>query len=128
WVTTVILHLGGAFVPENALLAQVNAFFSEGTGFVSVEDAQLPRGWYGGTKYLEASLAQGAFNHLDLDALVAHLRTIEWPNPEDVQLLVREQEAGRFRIVNIFDDDVRPSRAGRADRPAHPDRLNHVRP
>jgi hypothetical protein len=53
---------------------------------------------------LEASLvAIGAFNHLDLDALVKHLRTIDWPYPGDIQLIVREQEEDRFRIINIFE-------------------------
>jgi hypothetical protein len=106
WVTNVILHLGPAFIAgayEKRLLAKVNHYFLPGNGLVSVDDDRLPSGWYGGNKGLEVSLAIGAFNNLDLERFVTHLRTIDWPSPESVQLIVREQEDDRFRIVNIFE-------------------------
>jgi hypothetical protein len=105
-VTNAILHLGGKAADGKSLIAEVNRFFEEddGTGFVLVDNERLPRGWYGGGKMLEAWLAIGAFHQLDLDALVEHLRTIDWPYPGDVQLIVREQEEDRFRMINVFEE------------------------
>jgi hypothetical protein len=95
------------------VLPRINAFFVDdyaagtghnATGFVHVEDARLPRHWYGGAKMLERDLAIGAFNHLDLDALVSHLCSLWTPDDEDMQLIVKEQEDSRFRIINIADE------------------------
>lgn len=114
-VTNVILHYS-MFGP--AYLAKVNEFFGDRSGFVSVDDESLPRGWYGGSKYLECDLAIGAFNHLDLDGLVRHLCSL--PEPEEdageVQLMVLEQEEFRFRIINIA--DVRAAGMRKADETA----------
>jgi hypothetical protein len=43
----------------------------------------------------------GAYNRLELDAFVAHLRRIEWNAPEFVQLFVKDQEDMAFRVINI---------------------------
>ena len=85
------------------LLKHVNELptLAGATGFVAVD------GWhYGGTKALECFLAIAAFNYLDLDRLVADLRTLPWEQPECVQLLVREQEAIGFRIINVFPEAI----------------------
>jgi hypothetical protein len=104
-VTNVILHMGYL---DETYLAQVNEFFDKEDrdgrkGFVLVDDPTLPRGWYGGTKMLECTLAIGAFNYLDLDDLVEHLRKIKWPRytQGNVQLMVKEQDHGRFRIIDV---------------------------
>lgn len=84
---------------------QVNRYFDGASkGLVSVDDPSLPRAWYGGTKFLEAGLYIGAYNHLDLQAFITHLRSIAWECPECVQLLVKEEEDERFRLVNVFED------------------------
>ena len=61
WVTNTMLHFGNG---GQAALDKVNAFFTDGPGhgpgFVSVDDPALPRGWYGGSKMLECSVAIGA--------------------------------------------------------------------
>lgn len=81
WTTNIILHMGGATRGEH-FLPEVNAFLgpldSRGPGFMLVNDPQIPSHWYGRT------IAIGTFNHLDLDDLIGHLRTIDWPYPEDV--------------------------------------------
>jgi len=107
-VTNVILHMGCLDDEQGEkLLAQVNEFFDnedrDCMGFVLVDDPSLPEGWYGGTKMLECTLAIGAFNYLDLGDLVEHLRQIKWPRyiQGNVQLMVKEQDHGRFRIIDV---------------------------
>jgi hypothetical protein len=89
---------------DKEVLSKVNAFFGRaGRGFMSVDDGSLPRGWYGGTKMLECTVAIGAFNFLNLDALVQHLRGIDWPDfcGDRVQLLVKEPEDDGFRVIDV---------------------------
>ncbi len=86
-VTNAILSLGVAGKP---ILPLVNKYFEPANGFVLVDDERLPDGWYGGNKYLECELAIGAFDYLDLDDFIRHLRTLLWPFPGLVQLIVRE--------------------------------------
>jgi hypothetical protein len=86
-------------------MSEVNSFFqSPIKGLTSVDDPSLPRGWYGGSKMLEANLFVGAFNHLSLEQFTNHLRGIKWTRPECVQLFVMEQEDERFRLINIVDE------------------------
>jgi hypothetical protein len=106
-VTNTILSVGGGRISP-AFLDAVNSFFDPpSAGFVSVDDERLPDGWYGGSKYLEAGLAIGAFNHLDLDDPVRHLRALA-PGDPYLQLIVMEQEDNRFRIINVFDEPEAP--------------------
>lgn len=103
-VTNLIL-----FIPHSehvcTRLAEVNAYFERDQirPLVSVDDPALPRGWYGGSKMLEAFLFLGAFNHLDLRRFIDHLKSLPWECPENVQLIVREQDDERFRIVGLGD-------------------------
>lgn len=105
-VTNVILSLGimneGPVDDPRADVAAINAYFGDATGLVSLDDPDLPRGWYGGSKMLEQPLYVGAFNYLDLDALVAHIRGLTFREPENVQLIVCEQDDDRFRIIDVF--------------------------
>ena len=66
---------------------------------------------YGGGKFLECELAIGAFNYLDVEGLVRHLCPLADPinaadylGVEELQLIVLEQEQGRFRMINITDE------------------------
>ena len=103
WVTNVILHVG---LFDRELVSKVNEFFERDgiKGFVSLDDDSLPQGWYGGTKFLEASFSAGAFNYLDMNNLLAHIRTIEWSQPESVQLIVVDQEDYKCRLMDVFPD------------------------
>jgi hypothetical protein len=101
-VTTVILSIGTLDWHEGSRLPEINAFFENPqAGFVSLEDPNLPHGWYGGTKYLEAELYIGSFNYLDLDALLTHLSRMRWEEPDCIQLIVKEQEDDVFRILAL---------------------------
>lgn len=103
-VTNLIL-----FIPPSehvfTRLAEVNAYLERDQSRppVSVDDPALPRGWYGGSKVLEAFLFLGAFNHLDLRRFIDHLKTLPWACSENVQLSVREQDDVRFRIIDHGD-------------------------
>lgn len=103
WVTNVILHVG---IFDKELVVKVNEFFERDRicGFVSLDDESLPKGWYGGTKYLEACFSVGAFNHLNMNNLLAHIRGIEWSLPEAVQLIVIDQEDYKCKLIDIFPD------------------------
>ncbi|HEY7094962.1 MAG TPA: hypothetical protein VH393_17395 [Ktedonobacterales bacterium] len=103
-VTNAILHY---HLDYEEFLSRVNTFFPPNIrGFVSVGDKQLPEAWYGGSKYLECGLAIGAFNHLDLQALIEHICQIDYPQT-DTQLIIKEQEEERFKIINISDEIAR---------------------
>lgn len=74
--------------------------------FVAVDDRQrfvVPdnKDWYGGAKCLERPTFIGAFNYLDLDGLIAHLKTMPWRYPEHVQLFVCEQEDDDYRLLHL---------------------------
>lgn len=81
---------------EDPGLAAVNRFFTDGRGFVCVDDKGLPRGWYGGTKMMEANIYLGAFNYLDLAGLIAHIKSLPWKVPTGNQLFVMEQDDAIF--------------------------------
>lgn len=81
---------------------EVNSYFSEGFGFVSVKDPKLPYGWYGGTKILETTLYLAALNHLNEPDFLKHLATdVAWQKPEYVQFIVKRQESELFQIIHL---------------------------
>jgi hypothetical protein len=102
-VANVILSIEGLDFDTAQKCQEINAYFDKAgiRGFVSLEDPQLPKGWYGGTKYLEADLYLGAFNHLDLNSLVSFIKGISWPGPTTVQLLVKGQEQTLFTSIVV---------------------------
>ena len=89
---------------ENEVLAQLRKYMHRGQAFniVSVKNPALPPSWYGGSKYLETGLLVGAYNHLGLTALLAFMQQMQWNDPEDVQLIVKEQETFKFRVIDLF--------------------------
>ena len=101
YVTNVILHVG---LFDEHRVDEVNEFFErkEIRGFVAMDDESLPDGWYGGTKYLEGCFSVGAFNSLDMPALLEHIRGIDWWGPHAVQLIVLDQEDYKCRIIEVF--------------------------
>jgi hypothetical protein len=85
-------------------IAEINRFFEPVQGLTDIDTLKLPRGWYGGSKMLEAHLYVGAFNHIDLRSFITHLRSIKWERPECVQLFVKEEDDERFRLINVMED------------------------
>lgn len=88
---------------EKSRINEVNTFFNNGRGF-KIISADFERGtnwlgkenrkrWYGGSKMLETPLYIGAFNHLDLEGLILHMKMIDWKEPENVQLILKEQHS-----------------------------------
>src|SRR5258708_27419615 len=101
-VTNVLFAFSGV-AEDRRKMDEVNTYFvDKGTKpLVSVDDERLPRAWYGGSKYLETGLYLGAFNHLNLDDFIKHVRTISWRLPECVQIIVREKEDMKFTIIDL---------------------------
>jgi len=94
WVTNIILSIESLDSDEDEKAEEINQyFFKQGMrGFVSLEDPSLPKGWYAGEKYLESTIYLGVFNYLDLEALIKHIKSIDWPDPTSAQLLVKGQQ------------------------------------
>ncbi len=96
---------------EKKRINEVNSFVNNGRNFkiisVDFEEGKTWFGrkrrkrWYGGSKVLETPLYIGAFNHLDKEGLVEHIRGIDWEEPENVQLIIKEQESDKFKIIEI---------------------------
>lgn len=53
----------------------------------------------GGKKHLETKLYTAAFNYLNLDEFVSFIRGLKWNEPDNVQILVKEQGDDKFRFV-----------------------------
>src|SRR4051794_14384040 len=85
-------HGADKFREEGPRIAEINRFFGLAQGLTDIDAPSLPRGWYGGSKMLEAHLYVGAFHALDLRGFITHLRSLQWESPECVQLFVKEQE------------------------------------
>ena len=90
--------------------SDLDLFFNNGKGFKVVsadfqstqdqEDLEKTR-WYGGSKCLETPLYIGAYNHLDLDGLVEHIKNIDWEEPENVQVMFKNQNSNKFKIIEL---------------------------
>jgi hypothetical protein len=102
-VTSLLMSVGREDARAGAM-EEVNRYFEERDqrGLVSLSDPALPRAWYGGTKYMEADVYVGAFDYLNLERFLGHVRGVAWREPERVQLIVKEQEDYKFRIVAPF--------------------------
>ena len=88
----------------------LDLFFNNGRDFKVVsadyqadndKKGQDRQRWYGGSKALETPLFIGAYNHLDLDGLIEHLKNIDWEEPENVQLIVKSQHSDKFKIIEF---------------------------
>lgn len=104
-VTNLILAFSSG-EDDTFVVDQLSKFQHNGKPFsiVSIADKKLPIGWYGGDKYMEAKLYIGAYNYLDLVLLVNHMKSISWQNPEDIQIIVKEQFEFKFKIIDLFED------------------------
>ena len=79
---------------------QVNAFFTERD---QPELESIDPVWQGRGKALECNVYVGAYNRLELDDFMEHLRGIAWSAPEFIQLFVKDQEDIEFRLVRIVE-------------------------
>lgn len=79
---------------------RVNSFFTERD---QPELESIDPIWQGRGKSLECNVYVGAYNRLELDEFVEHLRGIEWSSPEFIQLFVKDQEDMEFRLIRIVE-------------------------
>ncbi|MEQ8531912.1 MAG: hypothetical protein RIB86_08670 [Imperialibacter sp.] len=95
---------------EAARVEEINMFHNNGRGFkivsadfesVSDVDGKERKRWYGGSKCLETPLYIGAYNHLDIQGLEEHLNSIEWGEPENVQIFLKEQDSDKFKLIEL---------------------------
>ena len=103
-VTNIILNVISLDFGEDAKLKEINSYLEQ-RGYkplVSLDDDSLPKGWYGGNKFLEADLYCGAFNKLNLDEFILHITSLSWEGPSLVQAMVQEQDDLGFRIIEII--------------------------
>lgn len=53
----------------------------------------------GGRKHLEAPLFVAAFNYFVLEDFCNFVRSLKWEYPDFVQIIIQEQEDGKFRLI-----------------------------
>ncbi len=86
---------------EEQIIKQISAY-ADGFNIVSVKDDKLPLDWYGGTKRLECNVLVGAYNHLDLEQFLNFLRqNVNWYAGDLVQLIIKEQEELKFKLIDL---------------------------
>ena len=68
---------------------------------VSVDDDKLPKGWYGGSKMLEAGILIGAYNMLDIVQFRQALKSVKWVDKDAVLVLINEQMDLGFKLLEI---------------------------
>lgn len=55
----------------------------------------------GGAKRLEAPVYAAAFNYFTVEDFLAYLRTVDWAEPENVQVFVRGPDADRWTVMTL---------------------------
>jgi hypothetical protein len=108
-VTNIILTISCSD-DEIEKIKQVNSFVYRGLqmDLVSADyNKVMATGtrWYGGTKFLEAGIYIGAFNHFPLTEFVDHLKKINWEYPESVQVIYRGQDDEKFKVIDIGESE-----------------------
>lgn len=71
-------------------------------GFGQRTDIKSRERWYAGSKLLETPLFVGAYNHLDIEGLIEHLKSLDWREPENVQLMIQGQHENKFKMIEII--------------------------
>lgn len=103
-VTDVILTFGCSEADlddDSDVLQRINKFF-EIIGHYDRFVIPTNNDWYGGSKVIADTLLIGAFNYFRLDEFVKYLRALPWQYPENLQLLVREEDDDKFHEVEIL--------------------------
>jgi hypothetical protein len=97
-VNSTLSSIRGGIGGYQSKMEQVNAFFAKRD---QPELASIDPVWEGRGKALECSVYVGAYNRLELDDFVEHLRGIAWNAPQFIQLFVKDQEDVEFRLIRI---------------------------
>ncbi len=108
-VTNLILTISD--LDDDDKLSQINSFVYNGIQ-MNLVSADFDKGgvnrtrWYGGSKFLEAEIYIGAFNHFPLKDFIDHLKQIEWKNPNSIQLFVKEQDDEKFKLLDLVTNQL----------------------
>lgn len=108
-VVTDLILTAGPGEKEDSIISGLRNFEVNGNPFVivSINDRRLPEFWYGGSKGIGSCVFMGAYNHLDVERLINFLRfEMTWEDPEDVQLIIKNENEFRFKIIDIFPELV----------------------
>lgn len=90
---------------DERLITQVHGWFekhayTEGARLIDVNEAPL-RSW----RAFEQPTLVGAFNHLDLGNFFLFVISLPWAEPENVQIIVKEEDDSRYRILTLVDEE-----------------------
>ncbi len=108
-VTSVLLHIGHDDRSKVDAIGRYMASKNHG-GFVDVNDGRIRRGlfrrdpWYGGEKYINDPLYMAAFNGLDIEGLIDFVRSLEYAEPEAIQLMILHEDDCKYRVIDLFPD------------------------
>lgn len=96
---------------EDGTLAKINAFFSA-TDTISANRAangfQQTDGSAGGGKAMQATVYQGAFNFFDEKGFAAHLRALEWNDPDAVRVFLMSEHDEAWHEVCVQPEKYAP--------------------
>ena len=83
---------------EEFVACEVNCFFldDERQQFMCPADV---KGAVGGYKQMQQPVMMSAINYLDEDGFIEHLRSIEWREPNKVQLLLCREDDSEFELI-----------------------------
>jgi hypothetical protein len=107
WVMNIVLSFSVCEDTEERM-AEVNRFFesvpNNYKGGVYEEEplASVEEVWEGKGRDMECNLFIGAYNFFPLEAFMAHLKTVNWEEPDNVQLFVQDQEDLKFHLIDVF--------------------------
>lgn len=105
WVTDVILIFGVGeeydekedLIEPVPALENINAWLEQGDyGQLLNIGAEA-----GGDKFMQANVYGGAFNFLKIDEFIQMVREQPWREPENVQLLIQDEDETRFTLHTI---------------------------
>lgn len=90
---------------EKRVMREVNDYLEkeENQRFESADFKVGGKFWYGGHKVLETPLWLGAFNYLHIGSLLKFMRGVQWEYPDEVQLIVKDQDSDLFEILTLDD-------------------------
>lgn len=115
YVTDIVLVYGLCPDENNhELLSEINACIVDHRHqkFVHVEDEKLPMYWYGGSKVLQANVAIGAFNYINLPQMIEGMRSkIDFNKYECdyVQMLIQDEHNVGFGLITVWKDQSNTS-------------------
>lgn len=111
-VTTIILSFNDIDEPidshthEYEIIQKVNHFLEEDCKpfYFNLKNITDTANW-GGSKYPAGTMYGGAFNRFGTCEVpfLKFLLTLDWKDPQDVQILIQHEEASRFGIL-MFDN------------------------